>query len=86
MGYCCRIFTPVQPVYPAASLRDFLSGAYNGPVGAVSALKMSCAGLTKGLIAIGAAMVSRHAQDLQRRSAQNWSAASPNCLRSFARG
>jgi len=19
MGYCCRIFTPVQPVYPAAS-------------------------------------------------------------------
>jgi hypothetical protein len=28
MGYCCRIFTPVQPVYPAASLRDFLSGAY----------------------------------------------------------
>jgi hypothetical protein len=28
MGYCCRIFTPVQPDYPAASLRDFLSGAY----------------------------------------------------------
>jgi hypothetical protein len=28
MGYCCRIFTPVQPVYPAASVRDFLSGAY----------------------------------------------------------
>jgi hypothetical protein len=28
MDYCCRIFTPVQPVYPAASLRDFLSGAY----------------------------------------------------------
>jgi hypothetical protein len=27
MGYCCRIFTPAQPVYPAASLRDFLSGA-----------------------------------------------------------
>src|SRR5213076_802522 len=27
MGYCCRIFTPVQPVYPAASVRDFLSGA-----------------------------------------------------------
>src|ERR1700724_3787226 len=27
MGYCCRIFTPVQPVYPAASLRDFLSAA-----------------------------------------------------------
>ena len=25
---CCRIFTPVQPVYPAASRRDFLSGAY----------------------------------------------------------
>ena len=31
MGYCCRIFTPVQPVYPAASLRDFLSGAYRPP-------------------------------------------------------
>jgi magnesium chelatase family protein len=32
MGYCCRIFTPAQPVYPAASLRDFLSGAYrSGP-------------------------------------------------------
>jgi len=27
MGYCCRIFTPVQPVYPAASVWDFLSGA-----------------------------------------------------------
>jgi hypothetical protein len=26
---CCRIFTPVQPVCPAASLRDFLSGAYS---------------------------------------------------------
>jgi hypothetical protein len=29
MGHCCRIFTPVQPVYPAASVRDFLSGALN---------------------------------------------------------
>ena len=27
MGHCCRIFTPAQPVYPAASVRDFLSGA-----------------------------------------------------------
>jgi Rieske oxygenase family protein len=27
MGYCCRIFTPVQPAYPAASVRDFVSGA-----------------------------------------------------------
>ena len=27
MGYCCRIFTPVQPVPPAASVRDFLFGA-----------------------------------------------------------
>jgi hypothetical protein len=33
MGYCCRIFTPVQPVYPAAPLRDFLSGAYSLYVG-----------------------------------------------------
>src|SRR5205823_14835256 len=24
---CCRIFTPALPDYPAASLRDFLSGA-----------------------------------------------------------
>ena len=31
MGYCCRIFTPVQPDYPAASLRDFLSGAHTLP-------------------------------------------------------
>jgi len=31
MGYCCRIFTPVQPVYPAASVRDFLSGALTMP-------------------------------------------------------
>src|SRR6202158_4138388 len=23
MGYCCRIFTPVQPVYPAASNEGF---------------------------------------------------------------
>jgi hypothetical protein len=30
MGYCCRIFTPAQPVYPAASMRDFLSGAHTG--------------------------------------------------------
>ena len=29
MGYRCRIFTPAQPVCPAASLRDFLSGAYS---------------------------------------------------------
>jgi len=28
MGYCCRIFSPAQPVYPVASVRDFLSGAY----------------------------------------------------------
>jgi hypothetical protein len=27
MGYCCRIFTPVQPVYPTASVKDFVSGA-----------------------------------------------------------
>jgi hypothetical protein len=33
MGYCCRIFTPVQPVYPAAaSVRDFLSGALSVPM------------------------------------------------------
>src|SRR5208283_5563984 len=25
----CWSFTPARPVYPAASLRDFLSGAYN---------------------------------------------------------
>ena len=25
---CCRIFTPALPDYPAASVRDFLSGAY----------------------------------------------------------
>jgi hypothetical protein len=25
---CCRIFTPAQPDCPAASVRDFLSGAY----------------------------------------------------------
>jgi len=25
---CCRIFTPAQPDYPAASVRDFCSGAY----------------------------------------------------------
>ena len=29
MGYCCWIFTPAQPVYPTASVRDFLSGAYS---------------------------------------------------------
>src|SRR5229473_653792 len=28
----CRIFTPVQPDYPAASLRDFLSGAYTSTI------------------------------------------------------
>src|SRR3954447_8695972 len=26
---CCRIFTPAQPEYPAASVRDNCSGAYN---------------------------------------------------------
>jgi hypothetical protein len=25
---CCRIFTPALPDYPAASVRDFCSGAY----------------------------------------------------------
>ena len=35
MGHCCRIFTPVQPVYPAASVRDFLSGALNLLVDAI---------------------------------------------------
>src|SRR6266851_4061023 len=25
---CCRIITPAQPVYPAASVRDYCSGAY----------------------------------------------------------
>ncbi|MBM3601540.1 MAG: hypothetical protein FJX35_25365, partial [Alphaproteobacteria bacterium] len=25
---CCRIFTPAQPDNPAASVRDFCSGAY----------------------------------------------------------
>jgi hypothetical protein len=34
-GHCCRIFTPAQPVYPAASLRDFLSGAYTSAIGAL---------------------------------------------------
>ena len=27
---CCRIFTPTQPEYPAASVRDYSSVAYNG--------------------------------------------------------
>src|SRR5664280_1748984 len=26
---CCRIITPAQPAYPAASVRDYCSGAYN---------------------------------------------------------
>jgi hypothetical protein len=25
---CCRIFTPALPEYPAASVRDYCSGAY----------------------------------------------------------
>src|SRR2546421_8407635 len=25
---CCRIFTPAQPDYPAASVRDYRSGVY----------------------------------------------------------
>src|SRR5713226_7960697 len=28
---CCRIFTPAQPDSPAASVRDYSSGAYNFP-------------------------------------------------------
>jgi hypothetical protein len=32
MGHCCRIFTPAQPVYPVASVRDFLSGALRVPM------------------------------------------------------
>jgi hypothetical protein len=29
---CCQIFTPAAlPEYPAASLRDYCSGAYKGP-------------------------------------------------------
>ena len=26
---CCRIFTPALPEYPAASVRDYCSGAYS---------------------------------------------------------
>src|SRR5436305_13867099 len=29
---CCRIFTPAQPEYPAASVRDNCSGAYKVPI------------------------------------------------------
>src|SRR3954454_19834826 len=29
---CCRIFTPAQPEYPAASVRDNCSGAYTHPI------------------------------------------------------
>jgi hypothetical protein len=29
--FYCRTFAPAQPVYPAASLRDFLSGALTLP-------------------------------------------------------
>ncbi|MGB8411466.1 MAG: FkbM family methyltransferase [Candidatus Binatus sp.] len=36
---CCRIFTPAQPVYPAASVRDFLSGAYKPDPQSASALE-----------------------------------------------
>jgi hypothetical protein len=25
---CCRMITPAQPAYPAASVRDYCSGAY----------------------------------------------------------
>ena len=28
MAFCCRIFTPARPDYPAASVRDFCPGAY----------------------------------------------------------
>ena len=28
---CCRIFTPAQPEYPAASGRDYCSGSYTPP-------------------------------------------------------
>ena len=28
---CCRIFTPALPEYPAASVRDYCSGAYTYP-------------------------------------------------------
>jgi hypothetical protein len=38
MGYCCRILTPAQPVYPASSMRDFLSGAYSGVRGVIIGL------------------------------------------------
>src|SRR3954463_11717353 len=40
---CCRIFTPAQPEYPAASVRDNCSGAYKpcasvglGPIAAIA--------------------------------------------------
>ena len=29
---CCRIFTPTQPEYPAASVRDYSSVAYSSPI------------------------------------------------------
>src|ERR1700686_3411039 len=43
MGYCCRIFTPVQPPYPAGSLRDFLSGAYTARLSFIDLARFCCA-------------------------------------------
>ena len=41
MGYCCRIFTPAQPVYPiATSVRDFVFGALTNMPGTLKLERM----------------------------------------------
>src|SRR5580692_11736276 len=39
---CCRIFTPAQPEGPAASVRDYCSGAYMRSTPGRSRLKARC--------------------------------------------
>jgi len=65
---CCRIFTPALPDCPAASLRDFLSGAYNHeeqiilvlPEGWVFHEAENASGFAKGLGAIKFELNGRH--------------------------
>ena len=85
------------PVYyvsgPQAAAVDTLSayglkiGVLDAPVGAASALKMSYAGITKGLIAVGSSMIlaAHRAGAFQRRCSRSCRRASPNLIAGFSR-
>src|SRR5881227_2850423 len=55
---CCRIFTPAQPEYPAASVRDNCSGAYISGGGFCCAAKGTALGCACRYFSIGVGLAA----------------------------